>query len=54
VVAGLASGPWVDDDTEVHEAAAVAPNGGAQPLEQRSARRGRVECGRSSAATKEE
>jgi hypothetical protein len=42
-VAGLASGPTIDDDTEVHEAAAVAPSDGARRLEQRSAVRGREE-----------
>jgi hypothetical protein len=42
-VAGLASGPPVDDDTEVHKAATAAPSGGAQRLEQRSVARGRAE-----------
>jgi hypothetical protein len=37
------SRPPVEDDTEVHEAVAAAPNGGAQCLEQWSMARGRVE-----------
>jgi hypothetical protein len=43
VVSSLASEPPVDDDTEVHEAAAAAPSGGARRLEQRSAVRGGAE-----------
>jgi hypothetical protein len=39
----LASGPPVDDDTEVHEAATAAPSSGARCLGQRSTVRGRVE-----------
>jgi hypothetical protein len=52
-VADLVSGHLVDDDTEVHEAAAAAPSGGARRLEQRSTARGRAEWGGSLAATKE-
>jgi hypothetical protein len=43
-----------DDDMEVHEAAAAAPSGGAQRLEQRSAVRGRVEWGGSLVVAEEE
>jgi hypothetical protein len=42
-VAGLASGPPADDDTEVHKAAAVAPSSGARCLEQRRMVGGRAE-----------
>jgi hypothetical protein len=53
-VAGLASGPPIDDDTEVHEAVVVAPSGSARRLERRSVVRGRAEWGRSLAAAEEE
>jgi hypothetical protein len=43
-----------DDDMEVHEAAAAAPSGGAQCLEQRSAARGRAEWGGSLVVAEEE
>jgi hypothetical protein len=44
----------VDDDTEVHEVAAVAPSGSARHMEQRSTVRSREEWGRGLAAAEEE
>jgi hypothetical protein len=53
-VAGLVSRPLVNDDTEVHEATAVARSGSARRLEQRSTVRGRADWGGSLAVAKEE
>jgi hypothetical protein len=50
----LVSGPLVDDDTEVHKVAAVAPSGSARRMEQRSTVRSREEWGGSLVATGEE